>query len=210
MSFANRAIIACALLVALITAPGAGHRHGQPAAQKPQAPKPALVFSLEFDAGMSMSPDATSGSVIAAWDDGVVVFADRGKPGQQMVVGRLTKTQLDQVTTELTQAGFFDNLPGGGTAPDASSWDLWATHDGKTARYRCMWDDRRFGPAFATAVADEPQRRFARMWALSRVALSFAYPDFASRRPLEEDKDTQRRLSKIGQSYFVRVPSKSP
>ena len=195
--------LACVLLLVLLPILLAATVLTQPTA--PTTPK--LVLSLRYNAGMADPRSGqSSGCVLAAWDDGVVVFAtDPHKGGRDMQFGRVTPEQLGRVLADLAGAGFFAKVPGGGTAPDDAYHLLWASRDGERASYYCTWDEGLFGRPGVSADADDRDRGFARMWALSRVAVSFAYPSRASRRPVEDDPAILRRLSKATGSYEPRA-----
>ncbi len=157
-------------------------------------PAPQLAYSISFQSGMVPPENDHTGVLLAAWDDGVVIFAtDTRKPKTSLRVGRLTPEQVRGVLDELHTARFFANLPGGGTAPDASYTTIKATREQKSAKYLCMWSDVL---ALGGASVDSPaaEKEFARMWAVSRTTLAFARPGASE--PLSSNAEAKRRFER--------------
>lgn len=195
-----RSILSCFGILALVvlattllgaTQPG---KETAPPTAKDAKTTPQLAYSISFQSGMVPPENDHTGVLLAAWDDGVVIFAaDTRKPKTSMRVGRLTPEQVRGVLDELHTARFFEDLPGGGTAPDASYTTIKATREQKSARYLCMWSD---GVTPGSASVDSPsgEKEFARMWVLSRTILAFARPGTSE--PLASNIEAKRRFER--------------
>lgn len=196
-----RSILSCfgilALVVLATTLLGAAQpgKESAPPTAKDARTTPQLAYSISFDSGMVLrAEDDHTGVLLAAWDDGVVIFAaDTRKPKTSLRVGRLTPEQVRGVLDELHTARFFEDLPGGGTAPDASYTTIKATREQKSAKYLCMWSDVL---ALGGASVDSPaaEKEFARMWAVSRTILAFARPGTSE--PLASNVEAKRRFER--------------
>lgn len=184
-------------LAAAISLLGAAQNKAAPTppTTKDAKPAPQLAYSIWFDSGMVLRAENDhTGVLLAAWEDGVVIFAaDTRKPKTSLRVGRLTPEQVRGVLDELHTARFFEDLPGGGTAPDASYTTIKATREQKSAKYLCMWSDVL---ALGGASVDSPsgEKEFARMWAVSRTILAFARPSESE--PLDKNAEAKKRYER--------------
>jgi hypothetical protein len=188
-------LIAVAFLTTTALAIASSQPITQPAVTAPTA-TPAIVAALSYTQGMPGPHSTTSsGPVLVLWDDGLVVFATISTAaGKDMQSGRLAPAQVQRVRDELTEAGAFKSLPGGGTAPDAAYWTLKAASGGKAASYRCWWDANRAAPVGLTAEATDEHLSYARMWTRARLAIALAYP--INYQSLDKDADAKQRYER--------------
>jgi hypothetical protein len=189
-----RALAASLLILALSGGTGPSH----------DRVVPVLAFALHYSQGSpdNATPDTNSGTVIAGWRDGLVVFArDPSRAGSEMFAGRLDVGQIDRVMQDLRAAGFFADLASRPPAPGSPYWVLTAVDNGKRVDRTVAWDTDRFGPPDSNADEEAEDRASARMWAASRVALSFAYPTPGSCKSIDEVPEAARRLRKSSGHY---------
>ena len=149
---------------------------------------PALLFALEA------SPDLDGGGlVMAAWSDGVVVYAAAGhRPGKELKAGTIDEAALARVSDGLRMSGIFETDAGWVAPPGLPSHVLLAHFGGRSVYRVCSWDDGRFGQADASVQSNPEEIAFARAWALSRVAIAYARPK--SGVPLRSHQTAAERL----------------
>lgn len=167
----------CASLVAAMgwSSPGAQEEEGtlrQPSAVARRIPEgQRLAFCIMFESA-GHSP---SGLVVAAWEDGMVIFsATPDAAGTDLRAGRISAEELKKVQGRIEEAGFFDELKERGQVPDGSEVKI-GVRKGETWK-QLRWNEALSRPWGAHVGAEEEFYRLARTWALARTAIAFSYP----------------------------------
>jgi hypothetical protein len=161
---------------------------GQPV--PPKATGPEVAFFIYRHEGMSTEP---GGLLIAAWDDGLLVFPeDRTKAGRKQRAARVDAAKVRAMVEELKAVGFFEEgYRGRLPPPDGSAIIMSATSGAQTVQFQ---RDTLLAEHFESIDTDRSRKKFERVWAASYAVLRFSEP--AKSVPLFEDEEAMKRYQK--------------
>lgn len=155
----------------------------------PAAPPSGLVALVEYHPGNAVHAPP-GGPVLAIWNDGTVIFSHNPCASENLQFGRIPRTRVEEVLTDLKGTGLLDMAQDWNIVPDGHHRSITIIRDGMGTVNR--WNEALTVPWGAHIDAPREDRDFARAWMQARAILAFAQP--SAYKPLKAGSAEDQRL----------------